>query len=418
MLRLLGIPIGVETAQAAAVLIRAYEDHARIAFNLMDEVPVIKRARSVLEWIVRSGVEETTVREVLRAHRGLQAKEMRDAEEDAWEAYVAARDGDESADRVERLRIAWQRTRADYHRLAMPVDELTEEEAVWILSELDVAENEVPGESAGRSEDETDDREADASDADDDENLALAFIAANGRGAWIREPVLMAFVTASANVASALRAEATEIALSSASEVARTALEEWQETRRAAHDATPIAVVYTRAAAEAAMTCFASGHYAVVAAGLEPTGSRTWTTDELCASYLEIRLGSTYDDARETTRRIARAARVTVLAGVSFDDATTVQNELVALGCNAQVVEGLPERVRLEVWQRDEGKCVDCGSRERLHFDHIVPVSEGGSSTTRNLELRCESCSLKRGAKDLVITPGSHTGCASPRPGE
>ena len=73
------VSIGVETAQKAAVLIRAYEDHARIAFNLMDEVPVIKRARSVLEWIMRSGAEETTVREVLRAHRGLRAAELHDA---------------------------------------------------------------------------------------------------------------------------------------------------------------------------------------------------------------------------------------------------------------------------------------------------------------------------------------------------
>lgn len=71
--------VSEETAEAAATLIRAYEHHARIAFNLMDEVPVINRARAVLEWIVRSRVEETTVREVLRAHRGLRANEMREA---------------------------------------------------------------------------------------------------------------------------------------------------------------------------------------------------------------------------------------------------------------------------------------------------------------------------------------------------
>jgi hypothetical protein len=61
--------------------------------------------------------------------------------------------------------------------------------------------------------------------------------------------------------------------------------------------------------------------------------------------------------------------------------------------------EPIPERVRHEVWRRDEGRCVDCGSRERLEFDHIVPFSKGGSNTARNLELRCESCNRTKGAR-------------------
>jgi 5-methylcytosine-specific restriction endonuclease McrA len=31
--------------------------------------------------------------------------------------------------------------------------------------------------------------------------------------------------------------------------------------------------------------------------------------------------------------------------------------------------EPIPESVRHEVWRRDEGRCVDCGSREKLEFD-------------------------------------------------
>ena len=61
--------------------------------------------------------------------------------------------------------------------------------------------------------------------------------------------------------------------------------------------------------------------------------------------------------------------------------------------------EPIPESVRHEVWRRDEGRCVDCGSRDRLEFDHIVPVSEGGSNTARNLELRCESCNRRKAAR-------------------
>jgi hypothetical protein len=59
----------------------------------------------------------------------------------------------------------------------------------------------------------------------------------------------------------------------------------------------------------------------------------------------------------------------------------------------------IPQRVRHEVWRRDRGSCVECGSRARLEFDHIIPVSRGGSNTTRNIELRCEPCNRRKGAR-------------------
>jgi hypothetical protein len=59
----------------------------------------------------------------------------------------------------------------------------------------------------------------------------------------------------------------------------------------------------------------------------------------------------------------------------------------------------IPESVRHEVWRRDEGRCVDCGSKERLEFDHIIPWSKGGSNTARNLQLRCEPCNRRKGAR-------------------
>jgi len=59
--------------------------------------------------------------------------------------------------------------------------------------------------------------------------------------------------------------------------------------------------------------------------------------------------------------------------------------------------ERIGEDVRLFVWQRDEGKCVQCGSKLNLEFDHIIPVIEGGSSTSRNIQLLCEACNRKKG---------------------
>ena len=57
----------------------------------------------------------------------------------------------------------------------------------------------------------------------------------------------------------------------------------------------------------------------------------------------------------------------------------------------------IPENVRIEVWRRDQGKCAGCGSRENLEYDHIVPVSRGGSNTARNVELLCETCNRAKG---------------------
>jgi hypothetical protein len=58
----------------------------------------------------------------------------------------------------------------------------------------------------------------------------------------------------------------------------------------------------------------------------------------------------------------------------------------------------IPDSVRLFVWQRDQGKCVKCGSAEKLEFDHIIPVIKGGSNTERNVQLLCEQCNRTKGA--------------------
>lgn len=61
--------------------------------------------------------------------------------------------------------------------------------------------------------------------------------------------------------------------------------------------------------------------------------------------------------------------------------------------------ERVPDAIRMFVWQRDGGSCVECNSRERLEFDHIIPVAEGGATTERNLQLLCEVCNRKKGRR-------------------
>ena len=60
----------------------------------------------------------------------------------------------------------------------------------------------------------------------------------------------------------------------------------------------------------------------------------------------------------------------------------------------------IPGDVQREVYERDQGKCVQCGSSENLHFDHILPYSKGGSSkVASNIQLLCAKHNLKKGAK-------------------
>jgi len=57
----------------------------------------------------------------------------------------------------------------------------------------------------------------------------------------------------------------------------------------------------------------------------------------------------------------------------------------------------IPTAVKLEVWKRDGGKCTKCGVTEDLHFDHIIPWSKGGSSSTAdNIQLLCGKHNLAK----------------------
>jgi hypothetical protein len=57
----------------------------------------------------------------------------------------------------------------------------------------------------------------------------------------------------------------------------------------------------------------------------------------------------------------------------------------------------IPASVKLEVWKRDKGCCVKCGSKDNLHFDHIIPYSKGGSSSVaENIQLLCVRHNLEK----------------------
>jgi 5-methylcytosine-specific restriction endonuclease McrA len=90
-------------------------------------------------------------------------------------------------------------------------------------------------------------------------------------------------------------------------------------------------------------------------------------------------------------------------ARVGPSEQVTVNVEFVApaspLPYEQTTRTSIPEAVRSEVWRRDGGRCVTCGSKQNLQFDHIIPVSEGGATSTANLQLMCQPCNAAKGKK-------------------
>lgn len=87
-----------------------------------------------------------------------------------------------------------------------------------------------------------------------------------------------------------------------------------------------------------------------------------------------------------------------------------IQNAHVYVN-SGQRVEGrtrmaIPDAVKVAVWNRDAGVCVECRSEIELQYDHVIPFSKGGSDEVENIQLLCRVCNQRKGAS-LTIHPVS-----------
>ena len=74
-----------------------------------------------------------------------------------------------------------------------------------------------------------------------------------------------------------------------------------------------------------------------------------------------------------------------------------------------QVLDGrtgrtaIPQHIKAEVWQRDTGRCQECGldgsGGASLEFDHIIPIALGGANSATNLQILCRTCNGRKSAR-------------------
>jgi hypothetical protein len=60
--------------------------------------------------------------------------------------------------------------------------------------------------------------------------------------------------------------------------------------------------------------------------------------------------------------------------------------------------EPIPRAVRRAVFERDGGRCVECGSAFDIQYDHVIPLALGGATTLENLQILCAPCNRAKGA--------------------
>ncbi len=118
-------------------------------------------------------------------------------------------------------------------------------------------------------------------------------------------------------------------------------------------------------------------------------GARTWWMWRGAVVSARAELGD-QDIAALLAERAAREAR-------RLERARAVQAQQAAAPASPGR-RPIPRELRREVWERDGGRCVECGTDFDLQYDHVIPVALGGATTAENLQLLCGPCNRGKGA--------------------
>jgi hypothetical protein len=79
------------------------------------------------------------------------------------------------------------------------------------------------------------------------------------------------------------------------------------------------------------------------------------------------------------------------------DSLIRIDRRKVLSGAGELDTRSVPQWMKSEVWQRDQGRCSQCGADSYLEFDHVIPRSRGGATSVTNLQLLCRRCNRQKG---------------------
>jgi 5-methylcytosine-specific restriction endonuclease McrA len=104
-----------------------------------------------------------------------------------------------------------------------------------------------------------------------------------------------------------------------------------------------------------------------------------------------------WDDSGLSAREVAVIVRRADLTQQQrADELARAREDILGEGQPRQLTQAVSPVVRLAVWCRDRGRCVDCRVGQDLGYDQIVPFSRGGWRWIANVELRCDPCRERR----------------------
>jgi HNH endonuclease len=72
--------------------------------------------------------------------------------------------------------------------------------------------------------------------------------------------------------------------------------------------------------------------------------------------------------------------------------------------------KSLPVWAKRGVFYRDRGRCIGCSkdmtgvvvTGEEIHYDHMVPLADGGTNDPMNFQILCRECNLRKGIKTFT----------------